>query len=109
MGIQGAPTARLQKQVHIVQLVHLLAACLMKTKVPEVAADLKGQESLDFDATLFVSSTAEAYPELYKACLQDWISHSQEQYLQGEVLNFITPIKTVHHNLICDIECCNHA
>ena len=83
-GYTRCPHCQSSKQVHKLQLVCLLAASLMETKVPEVASDLKGQESLDFDATLFVSSTAAAYPELYKACLQDWISHSQEQDLQEE-------------------------
>ena len=69
----------------------------MEFNVPEVKADLKGQDPVDFDATLFVSSTTPASLELYKACLQDWTSHSWEIDLSGEVLYLITPVKSMHY------------
>ena len=81
----------------MVKLVRSLATSLMESNVPEVKADLMGQDPVDFDATLFVSSTAAAYLELYKACLQDWTSHSWEQDLSGEVLPSITPINSMHY------------
>ena len=56
-----------------------------------------------------MSSTAEVYPELYKACLQDWFSHSQEQDLTVEVLPFITPVKSMHYPNTCDVSCSNYA
>ena len=108
-GYSRCPHFRGTKQAHIVQLICLLVGSLVETKVHEVTTDLKGQESLDFDAMLLVSSTAVAYPEQYRACLQDWLSRSQDRDLQGEVLDFVTPVKTIHHNMVCDIECCNYA
>ena len=85
----------------------LLVRDLVETKVREVNTGLKGQEPLDFDPMLLVSSTAVAYPEQYWSNLQNWSSLSSEIDLQGEVLDFVTPILSIHYNEVCTVECCN--
>ena len=53
------------KAEHISKLVLRLSMGLVGANVPEVKLNLKEQDPMDFDATLFVSSIAAAYPELY--------------------------------------------
>ena len=47
---------------------------------------------MDFDATLFVSSVAAAYPELYKSCLDNWTNHSLDRDLIGDVNPLVTGV-----------------
>ena len=94
---------------HIVKLVWRLAVSLMGANVPEVKVNLKEQDPIDFDATLFVSNVTAAYPEQFKSCLEDWSSHSQERDLVGEVIPLITHVKSAHYNNGCNVDCSNCA
>ena len=89
-------------KLHTTQESHIL-------DILDVKDNLKWQDPVDFDATLFLSSVAAAYLEHFKSYLGDWSSHSQEQDLVGDVFPLIIPIKSAHYNNGCDVNCSNYA
>ena len=102
------PQCKEPKKDHVVHLVRELAKSLVGTDVPEVKFDLKERVPVEFDARLFVSGAATAYPDLYQATLSDWIVKTQANDLLGEVLPYITPVKSMHFNRCCEVECSNY-
>ena len=75
--------------------------------MPEVKSDPSARDPIDFDPHLFVSGTATAYPELYRETLKVWMDKTQDSDLSGEVLSLITPVKSMHFNRVCDLNCSN--
>ena len=55
-----------------------------------------------------MAGAATAYPELYQSCLTDWMVKSQDNDLIGEVISYITPVKSMHFNRCCEVECSNY-
>ena len=90
------PHCKWPRKDHISRLVRELAKSLVGTNVPEVKFNLKERVPVDFDARLFVAGAATAYPELYQSCLAEWMVKSQDKDLIGEVILYITPVKSMH-------------
>ena len=67
------PHCKVPKKDHVTRLIRELAKSLLGTDVPEVKFNLKERVPVDFDARLFVSGAATAYPELYQATLSEWM------------------------------------
>ena len=86
------------KTDHLVGLLVRVATGLVGADVPEAKIELKARAPQDFDARLFVSGAASAYPQIFSSCLEDWTSRTQEKDLTGEVLSFITPAQMAHYN-----------
>ena len=57
---------------------------------------------------MFVSGAATAYPQLYQDTLQEWMEKTQASDLCGEVISFITPVKSMHFNRCCELSCSNY-
>ena len=102
------PHCKTPKKDHLIHLVRELAKSLMGSDVPEVKVNPKARDPIDFDARLFVSGAATAYPQLYQATLQDWMVKTQASDLCGEVIAFITPVKSMHFNRCCELSCSNY-
>ena len=99
------PHCKAPKANLIIQLVKELATTLVGTNVLEVQEDPGARNPLDFDARLFVSAMAAAYPELYRDSIKEWTEKTQASDLSGEVNDFITPVKTLHFNKACNLDC----
>ena len=99
------PHCKAPKANHIIQLVKELATTLVGTNVLEVQEDPGARTPLDFDAQLFISAMAAAYPEMYRDSIKEWSDKTQASDLSGEVIDFITPIKTLHFNKTCNLDC----
>ena len=102
------PHCKAPKANHIIQLVKELATTLVGTNVLEVQEDPGARTPLDFDARLFISAMAAAYPELYRDSIKEWTKKTQASDLSGEVISLITPIKSLHFNRVCDLNCSNY-
>ena len=105
---QRCPHCKAPKANHVIQLVKELATALVGTNVLEVQADPGARTLLNFDARLFISATAAAYPELFRTTIKDWSEKTQASDLSGEVIEFITPVKSLHFNKVCNLECSNN-
>ena len=92
---QQCPHCQVPKTQHITQLVTDLAKALMGTNVLEVQVDSGARTPFNFDARLFTSAMAAAYPELYKTTMQNWTDKTQASDNCEEVINFITPVKAL--------------
>ena len=99
------PHCKAPKANHIIQLVKELATTLVGTNVLEVQEDPGARTPLDFDARLFISAMAAAYPEMYRDSIKEWSDKTQASDLSGEVIDFITPIKILHFNQKCNLDC----
>ena len=75
----------------IIHLTKELATSLVGSDVPEVKPDPTARDPIDFDPRLFVSSTATAYPQLYRDMLQVWMEKTQASDLSGEVISLKNP------------------
>ena len=99
------PHCEAPKANHIIQLMKELATTLVGTNVLEVQEDPGARTPLDFDARLFISAMAAAYPEMYRDSIKEWSDKTQASDLSGEVIDFITPIKTSHFDKTCNLDC----
>ena len=105
---QRCPHCKAPKANHIIQLVTELATALVGTNVLEVQEDPGARTPLNFDARLFISATAAAYPELFRNTIKDWSEKTQASDLCGEVIDCITPVKSLHFNKSCNLDCSNN-
>ena len=102
------PHCKAPKAEHISHLVKELATTLVGTNVLEVQEDPGARTPLDFDARLFISAMAAAYPQLFRDSIKEWTEKTQASDLSGEVINLITPVKTLHFNRVCSLDCSNN-
>ena len=84
---QRCPHCKAPKANHVNQLVKELATALVGTNVLEVQEDLSARTPLDFDARLFISAMAAAYPQLFRDSIKEWTEKTQASDLSGEVIN----------------------
>ena len=96
---QQCPHCQAPKTQHITQLVTDLAKALVGSNVLEVQVDSGARTPFNFDARLFISAMAAAYPELYKTTMQNWADKTQASDICEEVINFITPVKALRLGL----------
>ena len=102
---QRCPHCAEPKIQHIAKLVTDLAKALVGSNVLEVQVDSGARTPFNFDARMFISAMAAAYPEMYKTTMQNWADKTQASDICGEVINFITPVKALHFNKSCNLDC----
>ena len=102
------PHCKTPKKDHLIHLVREPAKSLVGSDVPEVKVDLAAWDPINFDARLFVSGAATAYPQLYQVTLEEWMVKTQASDLYGEVISFITSVKSMHFNRCCELSCSNY-
>ena len=69
--LNAAQHCKAPKENKIIQLVKELVTALVGTNVLEVQEDPGARTPLNFDAQLFISATAAAYPEQYRNTIKD--------------------------------------
>ena len=102
---QLCPHCNGTKQTHIARLVTDLATALYKSNVLEVKTASVARTEFNFDARLFISAMAAAYPEMYNNTMRIWADKTQASNISGEVISFITPVKSLHFNKSCNLDC----